>query len=254
VLIVWLGRGRTPPTLCAKGSAVALIYLADDEREVREILNRFLAADGHEVLAFGSGSEFWDVFSRTPCDLAILDIMMPGIDGIELLARIRGSSQVPVVMVSAKDSDEDYCRGLVFGADDYITKPFKPTLLVAKVRSILHRIDVRSRDLGGMPKRWGNLEYCARTRTFSVDGMELALTAQEHQLLLFYFKKFNVPVSRDELSREVWGSEPLPASRAIDEANRRLRRRLLAAGSTVYNQTVWGLGYRLTYREGEGRL
>lgn len=231
---------------------MAVIFIADDDGDVRDLLARFLLADGHEVRAFEDGEKLLDAFLLHPCDLAIIDVMMPGMDGIALLDRIRRLSQIPVVVVSAKDADEDYCFGLACGADDYVTKPFKPTLLVAKVRSILQRIDARAEVLSDEVSSWGNLEFRRRTRTFAVAGKALDLTALEYKLLKYYFDRFQAVVTKEELSRDVWGLAPVGASRAVDEANRRLRARLLAAGSTVYNQTVWGHGFRLTFYDGAG--
>lgn len=119
---------------------MAKIYYADDEKEIRDIVSAFLQNDGHEVTAFETGDLLLETFRSAPCELVVLDIMMPGTDGIGILTKIRSISKVPVILLTAKDTDSDYYSGLSLGSDDYITKPFKPMILSAKINALLRRV------------------------------------------------------------------------------------------------------------------
>lgn len=128
---------------------MATIYYADDEQEIREIVSAFLRNDGHEVVTFENGDLLLAAFQKSPCDLVLLDIMMPGTDGIGVLTALRSISTVPVILLTAKDTDSDYYTGLSLGSDDYITKPFKPMILSAKVHALLRRVQYESQPRGG---------------------------------------------------------------------------------------------------------
>ena len=123
---------------------MAAIYYADDEQDIRELVSAWLKSDGHEVTAFETGDALLTAFRERPCDLVILDIMMPGTDGIGILTALRRESRVPVILLTAKDTDSDYYTGLTLGSDDYITKPFKPMLLSARVKALLRRVEMDS--------------------------------------------------------------------------------------------------------------
>ena len=118
---------------------MAAIYYADDEENIREVVGSFLANEGHEVRTFENGDLLFEAFEKQECDLVILDIMMPGTDGIGILQKIRKISNVPVILLTAKDTDMDYYNGLALGSDDYLTKPFKPLILSAKINALLRR-------------------------------------------------------------------------------------------------------------------
>ena len=119
---------------------MAVIFYAEDEKEIRDIVSAFLVNDGYEVVTFENGDLLLEEFKNRPCDLVLLDIMMPGTDGIGVLTALRAISKVPVIMLTAKDTDSDYYSGLSLGSDDYITKPFKPMILSAKIKALLRRI------------------------------------------------------------------------------------------------------------------
>lgn len=237
-------------TMARGGKSVALIYYAEDEREIRDVVSVFLKNDGHEVAGFETDDQLLEAFRKKPCDLVLLDIMMPGTDGIGVLSQLRAVSTVPVILLTAKDTDSDYYNGLALGSDDYITKPFKPLLLTAKINALLRRVDY-----GSQPKpqdqnlQCGNLIYDSRRREFSVAGKALKLTPLERKFLTYMMERFEVSVSKSELMDAVWGIEAEVESRAADETNRRLRRKLTAAGADVYVQTVWGYGFRLTRKD-----
>lgn len=231
---------------------MAKIYYADDEKEIRDIVSTFLVNEGYAVHAFETGDLLLEKFKESPCDLVILDIMMPGTDGIGILTALRSISKVPVIMLTAKDSDSDYYSGLSLGSDDYIAKPFKPLILSAKIKALLRRIEYEKmsgerssdRDL-----QCGNLKYSAKKRIFTVKQTELYLTPTEMKFLEFMMQHFEEAVSKNEVLDTVWNINFDIESRVADETNRRLRKKLTAAGADVYVQTVWGYGFKLTKKE-----
>lgn len=232
---------------------MATIYYADDEQEIREIVTAFLRNDGHEVAAFENGDLLLAAFREKPCDLVLLDIMMPGTDGIGVLTALRAISTVPVILLTAKDTDSDYYNGLSLGSDDYITKPFKPMILSAKVHALLRRVQYGSQPKAGQDTAdlcCGNLHFDSRKREFSVAGMPLRLTPTEMKFLAYMMKHFEGNISKIDLMDAVWDMDTEIESRAADETNRRLRKKLTAAGADVYVQTVWGYGFKLTKKDG----
>ena len=231
---------------------MAKIYYADDEKEIRDIVSTFLVNEGYAVHAFETGDLLLEKFKESPCDLVILDVMMPGTDGIGILTALRSISKVPVIMLTAKDSDSDYYSGLSLGSDDYIAKPFKPLILSAKIKALLRRVEYEKmsgerssdRDL-----QCGNLKYSAKKRIFTVKQTELYLTPTEMKFLEFMMQHFEEAVSKNEILDTVWNINFDIESRVADETNRRLRKKLTAAGADVYVQTVWGYGFKLTKKE-----
>lgn len=231
---------------------MAAIYYADDEKEIRDIVSVFLRNSGYEVKSFATGDLLLTAFIEEPCDLVLLDIMMPGTDGIGILQRLREISNVPVILLTAKDTDSDYYNGLLLGSDDYITKPFKPMILSAKIHALLRRIQYENQSGKQRETRdldCGNLHYSNKKQEFLVNGKPLALTPTERKFLEFMMGHFEETVGRDEVLDAVWDMGHDVESRVADETNRRLRKKLTAAGASVYVQTVWGYGFKLTQKE-----
>lgn len=233
---------------------MAMIYYADDEQEIREIVSAFLRDGGYGVTAFENGDLLLAAFRQKPCDLVLLDIMMPGTDGIGVLTALRAVSTVPVILLTAKDSDSDYYSGLSLGSDDYVAKPFNPMILLAKIHALLRRVQYGEQAKAkpaAVSLRCGNLCYDARKREFSVDGAALNLTPTEMKFLEYMMNHFEESVSKSDLLDAVWGFKAEIESRAADETNRRLRKKLTAGGADVYVQTVWGYGFKLTKKGGD---
>lgn len=231
---------------------MATIYYADDEKEIRDIVSAFLINSGYEVKAFATGDLLFAAFKEKPCDLVLFDIMMPGTDGIGILRELRKISNVPVILLTAKDTDSDYYNGLLLGSDDYITKPFKPMILSAKIHALLRRIQYESRPAGQKEMKdldCGNLHYSNKRQEFFVDGKPIALTPTERKFLEFMMGRFEETVGKSEVLYAVWDMGHDVESRVADETNRRLRKKLTAAGASVYVQTVWGYGFKLTKKE-----
>lgn len=232
---------------------MADIYYADDEKELRDIVAVFLQNDGHTVTTFADGDALLAAFHARPCDLVLLDVMMPGTDGIGVLTALRQISTVPVILLTARDGDSDLYAGLALGSDDYITKPFKPMILTARVQALLRRVQFEQAaapplDAGNLV--CGNLRYASKQRQFRVDGKDVPLTPTEARLLHFMMQHFDEAISRERLLKDVWDFSSEVESRVCDETNRRLRRKLNEAGADVALQTVWGYGFKLTQREG----
>lgn len=227
---------------------MAEIYYADDEREIREVVSSFLKNEGHAVTSFADGEALLSAFQMKQCDLVILDIMMPELDGIETLTRIRKMSKVPVILLTAKDTDSDYYNGLALGSDDYLTKPFKPIILSAKINALLRRVRFENEDkadaTGDM--QCGNVCYSEKRHSVTVNGKPLELTPTELHFLLYMMKRYDEAVKKETVLDEIWDMNSEIESRVADETNRRLRKKMQAAGADVYVQTVWGYGFKLT--------
>lgn len=231
---------------------MAIIYLADDEKDIRDILSAFLKSDGHTVTAFETGKALLDAFYSAPCDLVMLDIMMPGMDGIKVLTALRKISKVPIILVTAKDTDQDYYSGLTLGSDDYITKPFKPMLLSAKVKALLRRVQFENnieQSYDDSELSCGNLYYSGKQHEIFVNGESIHMPPTEMKFLIYMMQRFGQAVSRSELLDAVWDMNCELETRVADETNRRIRKKLTNAGADVYIQTLWGYGFKMIKRE-----
>lgn len=226
------------------------IYVADDDDNIRQIIKTFLSSDGYRVEDFPTGDLLLERFFQEGCDLVILDVMMPGSDGFAICTELRKISTVPIIMLTARDSENDYAMGLGLGSDDYITKPFSAMSLVMRVRAIFRRIDFESqKHTIPAPENVsvGRLTLDEGGRHILRDGVPLALTPTEYELLRYLMLHTGQAVSREELLNQVWGYETAVETRATDDTVRRLRQKL--GGSGVSIEAVWGYGFRLT---GEG--
>ena len=227
------------------------IYLADDEKSIRELLHSFLASDGYTVRSFESGDALLEAFRQEPAELVILDIMMPGTDGLTVCRELRAVSDIPIILLTAKDSELDYVMGISQGSDDYLTKPFRPTILLMKVRALLRRVEM---DRGKKAEaedelRYGDLRYSATENAVLCGNTPVVLTQTELRLLSYMLKQPEKAYSREELLNAVWGFDSEVETRVTDETLRRIRKKLLQAGSTVSVSTIWGFGYKLKEAE-----
>lgn len=228
--------------------AKPLIYLADDDPGLLEVYTAFLEAAGYEVRAFPTGDALAAEFATREPDLVVLDIMMPGTDGLTICKNLRKVSNVPIVMLTAKDSEMDYLHGLAIGADDYLTKPFSSSMLVMRVRALLRRVEMgRVAQAPAAPEvlAFGDIELVDAAHEVRAGSATLDLTMTEYALLHCLLKAKGTPVSRDALLSEVWGMDVAVETRVTDETVRRVRRKLRDAGSTTAIKAVWGYGYKL---------
>ena len=223
-----------------------LIYVAEDEKNIRETLKRFLENDGYEVCAFETGDALLGAFFKRRADLVILDIMMPGTDGLTCCHHIREKDKVPIILLTAKDTEYDYVNGILQGGDDYLTKPFRPTVLLMRVKSLLRRVEMeRGNDPMDKDITVGYLHFSGYEKQFFCKGKPLALSPNEMKMLLFLMRGEGKAFSRDELLNQIWGYNDEVETRVTDETLRRIRSKLSAADSDILIETVWGYGYRL---------
>lgn len=223
------------------------IYLADDEKSIRELLHSFLASGGYTVRSFENGDALLEAFRQEPAELVILDIMMPGTDGLTVCRELRSVSDIPIILLTAKDSELDYVMGISQGSDDYLTKPFRPTILLMKVKALLRRVELdRGKTAAAEDElHYGDIRYSATENAVFCGSMIVALTQTELRLLSYMMKQPEKAYSREELLSAVWGFDSEVETRVTDETLRRIRKKLLQAGSTVSVSTIWGFGYKL---------
>ena len=226
------------------------IYIADDERNIRDLIKSFLEIDGYEVSAFETGDELKAAFDEKPADLVILDIMMPGTDGLTVCKQLREESGVPIIILTAKDSEYDYVHGITIGSDDYLTKPFRPTALLMRVRSLLRRMDMNEKSdhsskASEEDTSIGDLTFSSSRNEILCSGKPIKLTRTELKMLSYMMKNPDKAYSRDELLEAIWGFDTKVETRVTDETLRRIRKQLSACESNVSVKTMWGFGYRI---------
>ena len=222
------------------------IYVADDDDNIRHIIQTFLVSDGYLVEDFPTGNLLLERFAQAPCDLAILDVMMPGLDGFAVCTELRKQSTVPIIMLTARDSENDYAMGLGLGSDDYITKPFSAMALLMRIRAIFRRIDFERQNFAALPQEtaaMGGLTLDENKRSILCGGKPLALTPTEYEVLRYLLLHADQAVSREELLNAIWGFETAVETRATDDTVRRLRKKLDGSGVSI--SAVWGFGFRL---------
>lgn len=218
------------------------IFVVDDEENIGFIIDGYLTREGFHVETFSSVEEVTKRLKTGFPDMFILDIMLPGEDGFEFCRDIRQRSGLPVIFISARGDEEDRVLGLELGADDYLTKPFSPRELVARVRSIFRRTSSSI-----MPEEvleLGNLRINPGDRHTSVEGKEVLLTPMEYELLVLLARQPQRTFNRQELLDRVWGYDYVGGSRAVDDLVKRLRKKLRENGSNRNVKTIWGYGYR----------
>ena len=226
----------------------ASIYIADDEKNIRDVITKFLESDGYSVSAFENGDLLMQAFLKKPAQLVILDIMMPGTDGLTICKQLREITNVPIIMLSAKDTEFDYVQGITIGGDDYLTKPFRPTTLLMRVRSLLRKMDMNNpKATEDKPQSLtvGNLEFNAPANTVYCNGKAIGFSQTELKMLTYMLKNTEKAYSKEELLEKIWGFETQVETRVTDETLRRIRRKLSLAGSNVSVETIWGYGYKI---------
>ena len=224
-----------------------VIYIADDDDNIRNLLKSFLEREGYIIYGFPTGDDLLKKFITNPCDLIILDVMMPGRDGFFILTEIRKISNVPIIMLTARDSDADYLEGLNLGSDDYFTKPFSPIKLVTKVKSIFARLEAVNSinvDASDSELTFADIVINRKTKSATLKGKELSLTPNEYTLLTYLMINSDRAVPRVELLDKIWGYETEIETRVADDTVKRLRKKI--ADSDAKISTVWGYGFRLT--------
>ena len=228
------------------------IVVCDDEKDIAAALEICLAAEGYRVLKAENGREALLLAAKEEVHLMLLDIMMPQMDGLETLAKLREFSNIPVIFLTAKGEDTDKILGLNIGADDYITKPFNPVEVLARVRSQLRRyLQLGSGAVRPTSYVIGGIELDDNAKTVTVDGEAVSLTPKEYDILRFLMQNAGTVFSPAEIYRRVWDDIPLNAAGAIAVHIRHLREKIeINPAEPRYLKVVWGKGYKMEVNPG----
>lgn len=226
---------------------MSTILICDDEKDIVSALEIYLRAEGYDTVAAYNGREAIERLRDREIQLVLLDIMMPELDGISALAGIRQESNVPVILLTAKSEDTDKVLGLNVGADDYVTKPFNPVELLARVRSQLRRyLQLGGGLVQGGTIRFGSIELNDKRKTVTRDGEPVSLTPREYEILKFLMQHPGEVFSPGELYRRVWNEEPYGAESTVAVHIRHLREKLeIVPAQPRYIKAVWGQGYKI---------
>ena len=216
------------------------ILIVDDEARMRKLIKDFLTAKGYDTLEAEDGEKALEVFeaNQNKISLILLDVMMPKLDGWSVLRQIRQTSKVPIIMLTARGEEQDELFGFELGVDEYISKPFSPKILVARVEAILKRTAPDIRDV----KDYGGIEIDKEGRTVKVDGKPIELSLREYELLTYLVENKDIALSRDKILNNVWNYDYYGDSRTIDSHIKKIRHKLGKKGK--YIKTIRGVGYK----------
>ena len=215
------------------------ILVVDDESRMRKLVKDFLQREGYSVLEAGDGMEAMDIFYEQKIDLVILDVMMPRMDGWQTCREIRRDSTVPIIMLTARSEERDELQGFELGVDEYISKPFSPKILVARVGALLKRIygtDAEEK------MEAGGIELDKAAHQVQVDGKSIDLSYKEFELLVYFLENQGIALSREKILNNVWNYDYFGDARTIDTHVKKLRNKLGDKGN--YIKTIWGMGYK----------
>ncbi len=218
------------------------ILVVDDESRMRKLVRDFLTKSGYEVLEAGDGSEALDIFfdeHNSDIALLILDVMMPKMDGWQVCKEIRQYSKVPIIMLTARSDERDELQGFELGVDEYISKPFSPKILVARVEAILRRTN----QLGGDEKlKAGGIVIDKAAHQVTIDGQNIDLSYKEFELLSYFMENQGIALSREKILNNVWNYDYFGDARTIDTHVKKLRSKMGPKGDLI--KTIWGMGYK----------
>ena len=216
------------------------VLVVDDESRMRKLIKDFLMQKSYSILEAEDGEEALKIFleNQKKINLILLDVMMPKLDGWSVLRQIRQTSKVPIIMLTARGEEQDELFGFELGVDEYISKPFSPKILVARVEAILKRTNTETREV----KDYGGIVIDPEGRTVSVDGKQIEMSLREYELLKYLVDNANIALSRDKILNNVWNYDYYGDSRTIDSHIKKIRHKLGKRGK--YIQTVRGIGYK----------
>lgn len=220
-----------------------IIYFADDEKNIRDLVVPFLEHDGFTVRAFETGDLLLEAYKNQKPDLVILDIMIPGTNGLDVMKSIRQYDNVPIIMLTARDSDVDFITAFNLGTDDYFTKPFSPIKLSLHVKALFKRLDEKAIK-NDTQYQFLDLTLDTEKRIALLSNEEMPLTKTEFDFLLVLIEKPETAFSRETLLNRIWGFDDIE-SRAVDDTIKRLRKKFKQYHSQVSIKTVWGYGFKL---------
>jgi len=215
------------------------IMVVDDESRMRKLVHDFLAKNHYEVLEAENGEQAVDLFfEQKKIDLIILDVMMPKMDGWQVCKEIRQYSSVPIIMLTAKSDERDELLGFELGVDEYISKPFSPKILVARVEAVLRRAGTVAAEITEI----GGIVLDKSAHTVSIDGEQIDLSVKEFELLTYFIDNKGMALSRERILNNVWNYDYFGDARTIDTHVKKLRSKMGAKGD--YIKTIWGMGYK----------
>ncbi len=221
------------------------ILVVDDESRMRKLVKDFLVNQNYEVLEAGDGSAALDIFfEHQDIALLILDVMMPKMDGWQVCKEVRNYSKVPIIMLTAKSDEKDELLGFQLGVDEYITKPFSPKILVARVEAILRRTNQVS-ETDSM--EYGGIQIDKAARVVTIDGKTIDLSFKEFELLTYFMENKGIALSREKILNSVWNYDYFGDVRTIDTHVKKLRSKLGDKGDMI--KTIWGMGYKFEEAE-----
>lgn len=229
------------------------ILVCDDEKDIVAALKIYLSGSEYRVYEAYDGQSALNLLEKEDIQLVLLDIMMPGMDGIETLTHLRKTSNVPVILLTAKSEDTDKILGLNVGADDYITKPFNPVEVIARIKSQLRRyLQLGGGKVKASTMRVGGVEMDDQAKTVTVDGALVALTPREYDILRLLMMHPDTVYSPSEIYRVVWEELPLNADNAVAVHIRHIREKIeINPSEPRYLQVVWGKGYKMVRQKGD---
>ena len=226
------------------------ILVCDDDKQIVEAIDIYLTGEGYHVIKAYDGYEALEILDSTPVDLMIVDVMMPGLDGIRTTLKVRETSSIPIIILSAKSEDNDKILGLNIGADDYITKPFNPLELVARVKSHIRRYtqlgNMNQQQAGEQIYKCGGLTINDDNKEVQVDGETIRLTPIEYNILLLLVKNAGKVFSIAEIYQQIWNEEAIGADNTVAVHIRHIREKIeINPREPRYLKVVWGVGYKI---------
>ena len=214
------------------------VMIVDDESRMRKLIKDFLIKEDYKIIEAADGSEALDKFVENKIDLILLDIMMPKLDGWSVLRQIRQTSNVPVIMLTARGEEHDELFGFELGVDEYISKPFSPKVLVARIKALLGRVKGKEHK----KENYDGIEIDYDGRTVAVDGKNIELSLREYELLVYLLENKSIALSREKILNNVWNYDYYGDSRTIDSHIKKIRHKLGKKGKHI--ETIRGIGYK----------
>ena len=224
------------------------IFIVDDEKRIRDLIEMYLKKENYKTTTFESADGVLSAIKEHMPDLLVLDMMMQGLNGLDLCKEIRKISEVPIIFVSARSDELDRILGLELGADDYLAKPFSPRELVVRIKTILKRTTRPIEHIDDVLKS-KDLEIYVNRRIVKCDGQDIAFTIKEYEVLELLMKNIDLPLSREQIIESIWGYDYDGYDRNVDDTIKRVRKKLITANSEIQIKTVWGYGYRIDNNE-----
>lgn len=216
------------------------VLVVDDESRMRKLVKDFLMKNNYEVIEAADGSEALDIFfGDKNIDLILLDVMMPKMDGWEVCREVRAYSKVPIIMLTAKGDEKDELQGFQLGVDEYISKPFSPKILVARVEAILRRVNQNE---GDEQLEAGGINMNKTAHLVTIEGKQIDLSYKEFELLAYFMENKGIALSREKILNNVWNYDYFGDARTIDTHVKKLRSKMGKKGDSI--KTIWGMGYK----------